>query len=147
MFVCCSTSVFFFKQKTAYEMRISDWSSDVCSSDLCRWFRCSAKEVQSVTAGMTEAAGAALAGSQVIDDFECGPHDRHEHHLCDTLAGIDRERRLATGPARTHPLPLVIGVAHTNQIADHDTAFLAHPRPRPEPPPPAPAAPRKPNAV
>src|SRR3546814_3532153 len=30
-FVCC---VFFFKQKTAYEMRISDWSSDVCSSDL-----------------------------------------------------------------------------------------------------------------
>src|SRR3546814_9376530 len=30
MFLC----VFFFKQKTAYEMRISDWSSDVCSSDL-----------------------------------------------------------------------------------------------------------------
>src|SRR3546814_7052740 len=30
--VCC----FFFKQKTAYEMRISDWSSDVCSSDLFR---------------------------------------------------------------------------------------------------------------
>src|SRR3546814_3208988 len=31
MFYCL---VFFFKQKTAYEMRISDWSSDVCSSDL-----------------------------------------------------------------------------------------------------------------
>src|SRR3546814_3141195 len=34
---------FFFKQKTAYEMRISDWSSDVCSSDLdphpMRFFR------------------------------------------------------------------------------------------------------------
>src|SRR3546814_9219551 len=28
--------MFFFKQKTAYEMRISDWSSDVCSSDLER---------------------------------------------------------------------------------------------------------------
>src|SRR3546814_1390698 len=28
---------FFFKQKTAYEMRISDWSSDVCSSDLWKW--------------------------------------------------------------------------------------------------------------
>src|SRR3546814_9697820 len=27
---------FFFKQKTAYEMRISDWSSDVCSSDLIK---------------------------------------------------------------------------------------------------------------
>src|SRR3546814_7035595 len=30
----CPTSFFFFKQKTAYEMRISDCSSDVCSSDL-----------------------------------------------------------------------------------------------------------------
>src|SRR3546814_9612086 len=39
LFLVCSRIVlnyvvFFFKQKTAYEMRISDWSSDVCSSDL-----------------------------------------------------------------------------------------------------------------
>src|SRR3546814_3752456 len=38
VFVWCvylrSVCFFFFKQKTAYEMRISDWSSDVCSSDL-----------------------------------------------------------------------------------------------------------------
>src|SRR3546814_7261508 len=32
--VLVAVFVFFFKQKTAYEMRISDWSSDVCSSDL-----------------------------------------------------------------------------------------------------------------
>src|SRR3546814_156119 len=32
--VCVWCYVFLFKQKTAYEMRISDWSSDVCSSDL-----------------------------------------------------------------------------------------------------------------
>src|SRR3546814_1532291 len=32
--IVCVFGVFFFKQKTAYEMRISDWSSDVCSSDL-----------------------------------------------------------------------------------------------------------------
>src|SRR3546814_7816101 len=32
-------SFFCFKQKTAYEMRISDWSSDVCSSDLSIWTR------------------------------------------------------------------------------------------------------------
>src|SRR3546814_3593753 len=31
--------IFFFKQKTAYEMRISDWSSDVCSSDLELYWR------------------------------------------------------------------------------------------------------------
>src|SRR3546814_7874567 len=35
LLVCwCCVVFFFFKQKTAYEMRISDWSSDVCSSDL-----------------------------------------------------------------------------------------------------------------
>src|SRR3546814_2154859 len=34
-YMCCyDVLFFFFKQKTAYEMRISDWSSDVCSSDL-----------------------------------------------------------------------------------------------------------------
>src|SRR3546814_7275578 len=39
IYVCTRTYLlvfFFFKQKTAYEMRISDWSSDVCSSDLRR---------------------------------------------------------------------------------------------------------------
>src|SRR3546814_9758931 len=34
MLFCVFICIFFFKQKTAYEMRISDWSSDVCSSDL-----------------------------------------------------------------------------------------------------------------
>src|SRR3546814_10629891 len=37
---------FFFKQKTAYEMRISDWSSDVCSSDLQS--RCAARSVAAI---------------------------------------------------------------------------------------------------
>src|SRR3546814_12857262 len=39
---------FFFKQKTAYEMRISDWSSDVCSSDLGAQGGNSAAQVQGV---------------------------------------------------------------------------------------------------
>src|SRR3546814_3508821 len=37
---CVLLSFFFFKQKTAYEMRISDWSSDVCSSDLLTLGHC-----------------------------------------------------------------------------------------------------------
>src|SRR3546814_7045499 len=37
---------FFFKQKTAYEMRISDWSSDVCSSDLPRKRRSMSPQAQ-----------------------------------------------------------------------------------------------------
>src|SRR3546814_7797864 len=36
-FGLCVFYFFFFKQETAYEMRISDWSSDVCSSDLRVW--------------------------------------------------------------------------------------------------------------
>src|SRR3546814_10213025 len=35
--LCVILFCFCFKQKTAYEMRISDWSSDVCSSDLADW--------------------------------------------------------------------------------------------------------------
>src|SRR3546814_3538088 len=39
LFLLCYVFFFFFKQKTAYEMRISDWSSDVCSSDLTEpWY-------------------------------------------------------------------------------------------------------------
>src|SRR3546814_15492844 len=39
---------FFFKQKTAYEMRISDWSSDVCSSDLAK-YQSQPNELPSIT--------------------------------------------------------------------------------------------------
>src|SRR3546814_3940785 len=53
-----SVFVFFFKQKTAYEMRISDWSSDVCSSDLVGDGGAQGGAVQ---AG--QAAGVALAES------------------------------------------------------------------------------------
>src|SRR3546814_6191639 len=47
--VCCFILVFFFKQKTAYEMRISDWSSDVCSSDLADWAN---EEAKALIAGL-----------------------------------------------------------------------------------------------
>src|SRR3546814_10063309 len=44
--------VFFFKQKTAYEMRISDWSSDVCSSDLLARIHLRDRRGQFVPIGM-----------------------------------------------------------------------------------------------
>src|SRR3546814_5499271 len=62
---------FFFKQKTAYEMRISDWSSDVCSSDLDRLGR--------------RADGVELRAA--IDDEEVEAARSEHHH-----ARIDRER-------------------------------------------------------
>src|SRR3546814_8235583 len=65
---------FFFKQKTAYEMRISDWSSDVCSSDL--------RETEP-----EEAKGARLgnsdrgrAGLRVIDEVPIAVHTRRILH-------------------------------------------------------------------
>src|SRR3546814_2015616 len=45
LFICVLLSFFFFKQKTAYEMRISDWSSDVCSSDLVERIEIGARQV------------------------------------------------------------------------------------------------------
>src|SRR3546814_13684438 len=48
---------FFFKQKTAYEMRISDWSSDVCSSDLRR----ARQATESASNSMTTSSATASA--------------------------------------------------------------------------------------
>src|SRR3546814_6724356 len=42
--------IFFYKHKTAYEMRISDWSSDVCSSDLGSEFRPTIESIESALA-------------------------------------------------------------------------------------------------
>src|SRR3546814_1309455 len=78
MVVSCDVCVFFFKQKTAYEMRISDWSSDVCSSDL---------DADAADAGLcaqagTEAAKRRLRGAGAghgrSDEDDAGQRDRSE---------------------------------------------------------------------
>src|SRR3546814_10021551 len=82
-------SFFFFKQKTAYEMRISDWSSDVCSSDL--------------------AVHHPLLPDQPIRLAQAGPADRLFRRdlrgLCVTrAAGHDRARhRASVLPAADRP--------------------------------------------
>src|SRR3546814_2935029 len=48
----CACGLFFVKQKTAYEMRISDWSSDVCSSDLMAVIDQSCAERKPVSVGL-----------------------------------------------------------------------------------------------
>src|SRR3546814_4108005 len=48
----CVWVFFFFKQKTAYEMRISDWSSDVCSSDLAPAFAEQSTEAEMLVTGI-----------------------------------------------------------------------------------------------
>src|SRR3546814_4948681 len=59
-FFFCVFSFFFFKQKTAYEMRISDWSSDVCSSDLKVGDRSSQQWLIGTTVKRRECSGQAL---------------------------------------------------------------------------------------
>src|SRR3546814_1535585 len=57
---------FFFKQKTAYEMRISDWSSDVCSSDLYK----------AILRGLAKLSGTHRAGRLAPDFDRKFPYDR-----------------------------------------------------------------------
>src|SRR3546814_8040355 len=57
--------IFFFKQKTAYEMRISDWSSDVCSSDLPK-AEASEDEAHSAADGDARSAGPDAGGEAAV---------------------------------------------------------------------------------
>src|SRR3546814_5862287 len=54
---------FFFKQKTAYEMRISDWSSDVCSSDLAVSIERASETARAGDRDIIETASAVLRAS------------------------------------------------------------------------------------
>src|SRR3546814_7938391 len=65
---------FFFKQKTAYEMRISDWSSDVCSSDLLDALADGLHHFQ-IDAEQVVAAHPRLAGDPGGDDDDVGAGD------------------------------------------------------------------------
>src|SRR3546814_9141304 len=77
---------FFFKQKTAYEMRISDWSSDVCSSDLIETGRHPrSDDLDGRLAGLEELVG---IGSVEADGARLLiAHERHP-----IVQGLDRLR-------------------------------------------------------
>src|SRR3546814_16686834 len=83
--------VFFFKQKTAYEMRISDWSSDVCSSDLRS--RAVRGDLRQEGAGERESA----RDMDVEHRLEIGGRHRVER-LLDSVAGVVAQNRYRTMP-------------------------------------------------
>src|SRR3546814_2951946 len=58
---------FFFKQKTAYEMRISDWSSDVCSSDLCELTVAHRHAADPAYATFVQSLGEGILGEDLYD--------------------------------------------------------------------------------
>src|SRR3546814_15884724 len=86
--------LFFFKQKTAYEMRISDWSSDVCSSDLRVDFRCRVADLAQpsprVGAEPRRRLGRRIIGLQAEarpGDPEAPPGSRRVERLDEITAG------------------------------------------------------------
>src|SRR3546814_5901676 len=77
---------FFFKQKTAYDMRISDWSSDVCSSDLEQFLdfgdrhaaRCRHHRIE-IARGLAVDEIALVVAAPRLDDGEIGGQPRLEN--------------------------------------------------------------------
>src|SRR3546814_6765989 len=122
--MCSDAFFFFFKQKTAYEMRISDWSSDVCSSDLAGSPGSAALSVAATAAGAATDGGAAWAlliaqamsaattnrnimGSPSLSDFaQCGVATAASAEvtgIADRYTAADRPegRRVGKGCVRT----------------------------------------------
>src|SRR3546814_11219745 len=123
--------VFFFKQKTAYEMRISDWSSDVCSSDL--WLASQKRKLSPATydkaVRMLEANVFPWLGSRPLAEIDAP----------ELLAVLKRiEARGAHETA--HRVQARMGQVFRYAIAP-GTATREHSAPLPRPPAPASARP------
>src|SRR3546814_14246293 len=107
--LCSVVLFFFFKQKTAYEMRISDWSSDVCSSDLL--------DRNAVLGDRGQIAQRREAGAALLRNLELGV-ERILHRLRRTdvqlprrgieqqqVALADRRAHVAAAADHRHPHP------------------------------------------
>src|SRR3546814_9807895 len=71
--------IFFVKQKTAYEMRISDWSSDVCSSDLSRLQAVRINDVQVERSNDSSASSSGGRG-QSMGQEQAGQQNQSQAH-------------------------------------------------------------------
>src|SRR3546814_17541828 len=107
---------FFFKQKTAYEMRISDWSSDVCSSDLLQLAVSAVADAHRLGAliarepGKLDLGAAPLAGEPIHDlqlRRTSGGSAQHPLAPCSRLVPVTRCQQ---------------GIARARGIADHAIA-------------------------
>src|SRR3546814_12887068 len=117
---------FFFKQKTAYEVRISDWSSDVCSSDLIEegggaGFEFRALLVVGHDAGAREVEAALLVQHVRVDRRRGAGGGAEQHHHAARLQAVERavegvladcvidhRTALAGRPTLTAPHPVLL---------------------------------------
>src|SRR3546814_16513549 len=90
---------FFFKQKTAYELRISDWSSDVCSSDL--------REMRPARDRHRQREYRAIGRARIlIEDHAVAPHRHRERGMARAEGGVPRvriEHETRPSMAERHP--------------------------------------------
>src|SRR3546814_16405283 len=107
----------FFKQKTAYEMRISDWSSDVCSSDLLRFWL--VVHLLAKAANTHRQIGIFVIGRSVVaveaierGEYTCLDRDRSARAVIDLAHEVE---------ARVGGI-LETAVVPTTAIAEHDAA-------------------------
>src|SRR3546814_1215014 len=119
---------FFFKQKTAYEMRISDWSSDVCSSDLLADDRADRDRAAVAAAIGNDAEGAAVVAAVLHLDEGARPAGEardevtrslgHRHDVVDAhrLAGCAEAARVQLLAVADHPVE--IGRAPSDSITN-----------------------------
>src|SRR3546814_9732116 len=133
VYVCC-LYFFFFKQKTAYEMRISDWSSDVCSSDLrflaIRWevekgrLRFFAKAIGETRPEFIDEDAAKAAGHPSLlappTILFSGPLDHDDVPTLLQMLGIDMNNILHGEQGFTYHAPIHAGdvLAFDSQIND-----------------------------
>src|SRR3546814_2383028 len=88
---------FFFKQKTAYEMRISDWSSDVCSSDLWWYSRVVFRPNQAKTPSLVQAGRSTPRAFVYDSDERCNGRAG-----CDSVAPIKKSSLVEQSSRRSH---------------------------------------------
>src|SRR3546814_14979084 len=132
VWMSCIVFVFFFKQKTAYEMRISDWSSDVCSSDLSDDTGSGTTDSFDVE-GFRRAVEIMFTGQEIL----VGRADYPTEAIGDTSRQF---RQLGIGYANPGAMPMALGLpsdtAEGRAYAAAVTSLLpGHPSPPPPPPP------------
>src|SRR3546814_19791940 len=85
---------FFFKQKPAYEMRISDWSSDVCSSDLLQLLGLSGRLLAAQRRAQDRPSAAQPAGGRPADRRAGGPGTKGKGKIFRSHARMGQPARL-----------------------------------------------------
>src|SRR3546814_8879952 len=112
---CMCFYFFFFKQKTAYEMRISDWSSDVCSSDLRRIY---AHAFNPAKAVIVLSQSAVARTGMIHPSLPARTTFLHNPYVSDAM--------IARNPIRAAPAtPLILSVGRLSRQKDYTTLLRA----------------------